>query len=118
MQWFLSALRESEFGRPLVEVALNWVCLESQSNFLKFPGSKHQKVRSLLAGQGFSPISRLRDFYRLRNDSFHDGRLSNLSEADAQAARAAGRAIVRAQILVLLGMNHSDFDTQFVKLYA
>lgn len=118
MQWFFSAFREFVIGRPLVEAALNWVCLESQAKCLALPGNKFQKVKSLLANQGFPSVPRLNDFYRLRNDAFHDGQLSSLSEADAQAARAVGRALVRAQILNLFGMRHIDFDADFVKLYA
>jgi hypothetical protein len=118
IQWFFSALIEFEIGRPLVEAALNWVCLESQANFLGKPGSKFQKVWSLLSDQQFSTIPRLGDFYKLRNDGFHDGKLSRLSEADAQAARTAARALVRASILVLLGMQHTDFKADFVKLYT
>lgn len=118
IQWFFSALIEFKIGRPLVEAALNWVCLESQANFLGKPGNKLQKVRSLLSDQQFSRIPRLDDLYTLRNDGFHDGKLSRLSEEDAQAARTAGRALVRASILVLLGMKHSDFKADFVKLYT
>jgi len=118
IQWFFSALREFEIGRPLVEAALNWVCLESQANLLGLRGSKREKVDSLLKSQQFPSIPLLGDFYKLRNDGFHDGQLSNLSEADAQAARTAGRALVRASILVLLGMNHADFRADFVRLYT
>lgn len=118
IQWFFSALREFEIGRPLVEAALNWVCLESQANFLGKSGNKFQKVKSLLADQQFHTIPRLSDLYKLRNDGFHDGKLSQLSEDDAQAARTAGRALVRASILVLLGMEHTDFKAGFVKLYT
>lgn len=118
IQWFFSALREFEIGRPLVEVALNWVCLESQANYLRFPGGKRQKVEMLLGGQRFPVIPRLSNFYKLRNDGFHDGRLSRLSEVDAQAARVAGRALVRASILVLLGMDHVDFRPDFVEQYT
>jgi hypothetical protein len=116
--WFFSALREFEVGRPLVEAALNWVCLESQANYLRLAGNKLEKAKSLLARQGFPAIPRLEDLYRLRNDAFHDGKLSKLSESDAQAARTAGRALVRAQILNLIGMSQSDFRDGFVKLYA
>jgi len=116
--WFFSALREFEVGRPLVEAALNWVCLESQANYLRLAGNKLEKVESLLAGQGFPAIPRLGDLYRLRNDAFHDGKLSKLGESDAQAARTAGRALVRAQILNLIGMSQSDFRDAFVKLYG
>jgi len=118
IQWFFSALIEFEIGRPLVEAALNWVCLESQGNFLGKPGNKFQKVRSLLTDQHFSAIPRLGDFYKLRNNGFHEGKLSQLGEADAQAARTAARALVRASILVLLGMQHTDFKAEFVKLYT
>jgi len=118
IRWFFSALREFEVGRPLVEAALNWVCLESQANYLGLPGNKLQRVKSLLARQGFPAIPHLADLYRLRNNAFHDGQLSNLSEPDAQAARTAGRALARAQILNLIGMMHSDFEDGFVKLYA
>lgn len=118
IQWFFSALREFEIGRPLVEAALNWVCLESQANFLGLPGSKFQKVESLLKSQQFPSIPLLRNFYKLRNDAFHDGQLSELSEADAQAARTAGRALVRASVLILLGMNHADFKADFARLYT
>jgi len=117
-QWFFSALREFEIGRPLVETALNWVCLESQANFLGLPGSKFQKVESLLKSQQFPSIPLLRNFYKLRNEAFHDGQLSELSEADAQAARTAGRALVRASVLILLGMNHADFKADFARLYT
>lgn len=116
INWFLSALREFEIGRPLVEAALNWVCLESQANCLGFRGQKRQKVESLLNSQQFSSIPRLGDFYKLRNDGFHSGQLSQLSETDAQAARTAGRALVRASVLVLLGMNHKEFNSNFVEL--
>ena len=102
----------------LFEIALNWVCLEAQSNYLKFSGKKLKRVEALLVSQGFSSIPRLHDFYQLRNDAFHDGKLSNLSEPDAQVARMAGRALVRAQILNLLGMDHSDFAPEFVKVYS
>ena len=118
LQWFFSGLREFELGRPLVEAALNWVCLESQANLLGFPGSKPQKVESLLRSQQFPHIPLLGNFYQLRNDAFHDGQLSNLSEADAQAARTAGRILVRSSILILLGMNHADFVQEFTKLYS
>jgi len=118
IEWFFIALREFEIGRPLLEAALNWVCLESQANSLGLPGSKLQKVRSLLESQQFPPIPLLDNFYYLRNDGFHDGQLSHLSEADAQAARTAGRALVRASVLVLLGMNHADFEADFVRLYT
>ena len=117
IRWFLSALRESEIGRPLLEAALNWVCLESQSNCLNLRGSKPKKVKTLLEGQGFPHTPRLHDLYRLRNDAFHDGNLSNLSEEVAQAARTAGRHLVRAQILNLIGMEHSNFEPEFVKSY-
>jgi hypothetical protein len=75
-------------------------------------------VEALLADQRFPMIPRLGDLYKLRNDAFHDGELSQLNEADAQAARTAGRALVRASILVLLGMQHTDFKANFVKLYT
>lgn len=116
--WFFSALREFEFGRPLVEAALNWVCLESQANYLRLAGSKLEKAKSLLARQEFPAIPRLEYLYQLRNDAFHDGKLSKLSEPDAQAALTAGRALVRAQILNLMGMSQSDFRDGFVKLYV
>lgn len=118
IQWFFSALREFEIGRPLVKVALNWVCLESQANLLGLPGSKLKKVESLLKSQQFPSVPLLGNFYKLRNDAFHDGQLSNLSEANAQAARTAGRVLVRASILTLLGMNHADFEVDFIKLYT
>ncbi len=121
IRWFFSALREREVGRPLVEAALNWVCLESQSNCLGLSGNKFQKVKKFLVTQGFPPIPSipcLHNFYQLRNDAFHEGQLSNLTETDAQAARTKGRELVRAQILNLLGMDHTDFDVEFVKLYA
>lgn len=118
IRWFFSALREFEVGRPLVEAALNWVCLESQANYLHLVGNKLEKIKLLLARQGFPAIPRLEDLYQLRNDAFHDGKLSKLSESDAQAARTAGRALVRAQILNLIGMSQSDFRDDFVKLYA
>ena len=118
IQWFFSALREFEIGRPLVEAALSWVCLESQANFLGKSGNKLKRVKSLLADQQFNTIPRLGDLYKLRNDGFHDGQLSQLSEKDAQAALTAGRALVRASILVLLGMEHTDFKADFIKLYA
>ena len=119
IRWFFSAIREFEVGRPLVEAALNWVCLESQANYLGLPGNKYEKVEALLVNQGFPTIPNLWNLYTLRNDSFHDGQLSNLNEADAQAARTAGRVLVRAQILNLLGMAHSDFrQKEFVDLYA
>ncbi len=113
MQWFFSALREfEEVGRPLVEAALNWVCLESQANYLGLPGRNFQKVESLLRSQQFPSIPLLRNLYKLRNDAFHSGQLSGLTEADAQAARTAGRA------LILLGMNHADFKADFTSLYT
>lgn len=118
MQWFFSAQREFEIERPLVEAALNWVCLESQANSLGKPGNNFQKVASLLVDQQFPAIPRLNDLYKLRNDGFHDGQLSRLSEVNAQATRTAGRALVRASILVLLGMKHTDFKAGFVKLYT
>jgi len=118
IQWFFSALREFEVGRPLIESALNWVCLESQANYLRLAGNKLEKAKSLLAEKGFPTIPRLEDLYRLRNDAFHDGKLSKLNESDAEAARTAGRALVRAQILNLIGMSQSDFRDGFVKLYA
>ena len=119
MQWFFSALREFEIGkRPLVEAALNWVCLESQAKFLSLPGSKLKKVGLLLKSQQFPSVPLLGNFYQLRNDSFHDGQLLNLCETDAQAARTAGRALVRASVLVLLGMKHADFKADFVRLYT
>jgi hypothetical protein len=118
IRWFFSALREFELGRPLVEAPLNWVCLESQAHYLRLAGNKLGKSKSLLARQGFPTIPRLEDLYQLRNDAFHDGKLSNLSESNAQAARTAGRALVRAQILNLIGMSQSDFRDAFVKLYA
>lgn len=118
IQWFFSALIEFETRRPLLEAALNWVCLESQANFLGKPGKKFQGVKSLLADQQFPDIPRLRDLYALRNDAFHDGKLSQLTEEEAQAVRTAGRALVRASILVLLGMQHADFKVDFVRLYT
>lgn len=118
MQWFFSALREFEIGRPLVEAALNWVCLESQANFLGLHGSKRQKVALLLRSQQFPTIPLLGNFYKLRNDGFHDGKLSHLGEVDAQAARTVGRTLVRASVLVLLGMDHGDFETDFKKQYT
>ncbi len=118
IRWFFSALREFEVGRPLVEAALNWVCLESQANYLRLAGNKLEKVKSLLARQEFPAIPRLGDLYQLRNDAFHDGKLSKLNESDAQATRTAGRALVRAQILNLIDMSQSDFRDGFVKLYA
>jgi hypothetical protein len=118
ISWFFSALREFEVGRPLVESALNWVCLESQANYLCLAGNKLERTKSLLARQGFPDTPRFEDLYKLRNDAFHDGKLSKLSESDAEAARTAGRALVRAQVLNLIGMSHSDFRDGFVKLYA
>lgn len=118
IRWFFSALRECEAGRPLVEAALNWVCLESQANYLGLPGNKFQKVESLLNNQGFPAIPRLSDLYQLRNNAFHDGQLLTLSETDAQAARTAGRALARAQILNLVGMTLSDFKGDFIELYT
>ena len=118
LQWFFSALREFEIGRPLVEAALNWVCLESQANFLGLSGSKFKKVELLLNSQQFPSVPLLGNFYKLRNDAFHEGQLSNLSEADAQVTLTAARALVRASILVLLGMKHSNFRPNFVKLYT
>jgi len=118
IRWFFSALREFEVGRPLVEAALNWVCLESQANYLRLPRNKFEKTKSLLARYGFPVIPRLGALYQLRNDAFHDGKLSRLSEPDAQAARTMGRALARAQILNLVGMSQSDFRYGFVKLYA
>jgi hypothetical protein len=118
IRWFFSALREFEVGRPLVEAALNWVCLESQANYLRLAGNKLEKTKSLLTRHGFQAVPRLEDLYQLRNDAFHDGRLSKLNASDAQTARTAGRALVRAQILNLIGMSQSDFRAGFVKLYA
>lgn len=117
IRWFFSALREFEIGRPLVEAALNWVCLESQANYLKLAGNKFNKVQTLLKKQGFPNVPRLKDIYLLRNDAFHDGALSNLGETDAQPARHAARFLVRAQVLNLMGMAHSDFRPEFVACY-
>ena len=102
IHWYFSALREFEMGRPLVEAALNWVCLESQANYLKFQGYKKDMVKSLLKCQGFSVIPRIDEIYKLRNDAFHEGQLSNLKEQDAQSARRTGRILVRAYILNLI----------------
>ncbi len=119
MQWFFSALREFEGARrPLVEAALNWVCLESQANYLGLTGSNFQKVESLLSSQRFPSIPLLRNLYKLRNDAFHSGQLSGLIEIDAQAARTAGRALIRASVLILLGMDHADFRADFISLYT
>ena len=118
ISWFFSAMREFEIGRPLVEAALNWVCLESQANYLDIAGSKFEKVQGLLKMQRFPTVPRLHDFYRLRNDAFHDGTLSSLAEEDAQSARTIGRSLVRAQILNLIGMPHAEFQQEFVALYA
>ncbi len=71
-----------------------------------------------MKSQQFPSIPLLRNFYKLRNEAFHDGQLSRLSEVDAQAARTAGRALVRASVLILLGMNHADFKAAFVRLYT
>ncbi|MDD5312742.1 MAG: hypothetical protein PHO26_06890 [Dehalococcoidia bacterium] len=117
MNWYFIALREFEIGRPLLEAALNWVCLEVQANYLGLRGNKFEKVQTLLKNQRFPPIPLLGNLYRLRNDGFHSGQLSQLSEIDAQAARTAGRALVRASILVLLGMNHTNFRSQFSSSY-
>lgn len=117
MRWFSSSLREFEVGRPLVEAALNWVCLESQANFLGINGNKRHIVEKLIAAQGFANVPKLGNFYKLRNDAFHDGALSNLDEVDAQPARTAGRFLVRAQILNLMGIPHSDFREDFTKTY-
>lgn len=118
IQWFFSALREFEIGRPLVEAALNWVCLESQAKLLGLQGSKFEKVKLFLDGQRFRSVPLLRSLYDLRNDGFHEGQLLHLGETQAQAARTAGRALVRASVLVLLGMNHADFKPDFVSLYT
>ncbi|MDA1096131.1 MAG: hypothetical protein O3B84_02610 [Chloroflexi bacterium] len=116
-KWFFSALREFEGCRPLVEAAFNWVILESQANYLGFKGTKKQRVEKLLDRQRFPRVSGLEDTYRLRNDAFHDGQLSNLSEARAQEVRNGIRALARAQILNLIGMRISEFDKEFVGQY-
>ena len=124
LRWFFSGLKEFGDGRPIVEAALNWVCLEAQANILGLgrqitgKNKKFRMVEQLLKNLGFSHVPLLWDMYRLRNDAFHDGELSHLAEADAQRARTAVRFLVRAQILVLLGMNHSDFVPQFVSNYT
>ena len=118
IRWFFSALTEFEIGRPIVEAALNWVCLESQANYLGLPGNKFKQVEALLQRQGFTTIPRMHDFYKLRNDAFHEGQLSNFPESDAQLARHVGRVLVRAQILNLLGMDHSEFETSFTNTYT
>lgn len=123
MSWFVSGLREyTPVGRPLVEAALNWVCLESQANHL-YPhitgkDAKFKRVARLLEDQGFPPVPRLHNLYLLRNDAFHDGRLSNLGAMEAQVALTTGRALVRAQILNMLGVSHADFRQEFVDIYA
>ena len=117
VRWFLSAISEFELGRPIVEVALNWVSLESQANSLNIGGTNFPKVKTMLANQGFAPIPQLRAFYKLRNDAFHVGQVKALSEQDAQRAREVGRQLVRAQTLVLLGMKHSDFSREFEDTY-
>jgi len=117
MRWFFSALKEFEIGRPLLESALNWVCLECQANSLGITGNKLQIVNTLLLNQKFPTIPRLHDFYLLRNDAFHEGQPIKLTEKDSQAARTAGRTLVRASILKLLGMDDADFDPSFSKLY-
>jgi len=117
-QWFFSALKEYEIGRALVETALNWVCLESQANVLGKHGTKKEMVAELLTSQGFPNIPLLPNFYKLRNDAFHEGQLSHLGEPAAQAAREAGRVLVRASILNLLGMDQREFNANFVRLYA
>lgn len=114
---FLSAIKEYETGRPLVEAGFNWTCLESQANHLGISGTNRPMVETLLKNQGFPPIPELRAFYRLRNDATHGGQLASLSEPDAQKARTAGRQVVRAQVLNLLGMQHSDFSTDLTRDY-
>ena len=117
MRWFFTALREFEIGRPLLEAALNWVCLESQANYLGLSGHNYPKVRSFLDTQGFSDVPLLRDLYKLRNDAFHSGALSQLDESHAQAAHKAGRSLIRASLLVSMGMTHTDFSSQFSQIY-
>ncbi|MBM3933001.1 MAG: hypothetical protein FJ319_01645 [SAR202 cluster bacterium] len=118
LSWFVSAQREFELGRPLVETALNWVCLECQGNLL-YPKLKGMKqVQELLSRQGFPLVPKLGHFYGLRNNAFHQGKLVKLSEDDAQATRTAGRSLARAQILNLLGVDHTEFRKEFVQKYA
>jgi len=116
-RWFFSAFKELEIGRPILETALNWVCLESQANVLGITGNKRDMVSELLTRQRFQNIPLLGHFYRLRNDAFHEGQLSNLSGPEAQTARIAGRALVRASILKMLGMDHTEFNVGFTSLY-
>jgi len=118
MRWFLSSLREFESGRALVEVAMNWVCLESQARLLNIPGNKYEMVNNLITNAGFSRVPHLRDFYLLRNDAFHDGELSHFDEPTAQIACKTVRSLTRAFVLHLLGMNHPDFETKFVASYS
>ncbi len=127
LQWFFSVL---EAGRPtgkrIVEAGILWTALEVQAKCLGIAGHKHKgvhgvkfgMVEDLLTAQKFPSIPALKNLYSLRNGAFHEGRLSNLSPADAVKALEAGRALVRAKILNLLGMQHSDFSPAFVKLYA
>lgn len=118
MQWFFIALREFEIGYSLVEAALNWVALEAQANYLGLEGNDVERVRSMLKNQGFPEITNLGKLYGLRGNAFHEGQLLDLSEKEAKAVLETGRALVRAQILNLLGMQHSDFRQEFVDRYA
>ena len=118
IRWFFSAQREFEIGRPLVKAALSWVCLESQAKYLNMKGKKLDTVRTLLQQQGFPKIPRLKDLCALRNDAFREGTLSKLRETDAQLARTAGRNLVRAEILHMIGTAQSDFRPEFVAAYA
>lgn len=120
LNWLAMALYAYQDGNSLLDPALHWVVLESQAKFL-FPKGKQKglaKVKQLLGKQGFPKIPRLHDLYELRNKAFHEGNFPALSKQDVQVASNAGRALVRAQVLNLLGMKHTDFSQQFVNFYA
>jgi len=117
IHWFFASLREFELGNKLTEAALAWVTLETQAKFLSIQGNKFQIVESLLAQQAFSTVPTLNNLYFLRNKAFHEGSLSSLSETDADAARIAGGALVRAQILNLFGVSQTHFQQEFTHLY-
>jgi hypothetical protein len=80
--------------------------------------AKFKRVEELLNSKWFPPVPQLWNLYRLRNDAFHDGQLSNRGAEEAQAARTARRALVRAQILNLLDMTHANHSQEFMNLYA
>jgi hypothetical protein len=94
------------------------LCLESQANILGKNGTKKEMVTDLLTSQECPNIPLLTNFYKLRNDAFHEGQLSHLGEPVAQGARDVGRVLVRASILNLLGMEQREFNANFVRLYT